>query len=503
MGSDLRVNERDVRVFNNFADSTANDNNTPSSQFPGQTGLELAMWKGVVEWGSLAHGDGSGDSTQATIGNGGANFDAFWAGLTTSPGNVDSNVISKINSCGGGTLAFAEAPISNGWRIRFCESWTWNDGPGSISGGQFDLQGVMAHEYGHALGLGHSTAGNATMFPSVGSGVTATRSIAADDIAGVQAIYGVMEPTKPIITATVATGGTLVVHGSGFTDTNNQVWFCPSGTTAPEGDPRVLVLGVPSNGTSLSVAIPAAAGPGDVIVKASGAGHSTLSNAFPTDLVGTFGDPPANSPTILSVTPSTLDALIPGTAQTVTISGLNLDTTTDVLLDGAPIAPSRYTLVNASTITLDMPQASSLGSHDLGVTDGGTTDNFGVTIVANASITYELGNGDALNVVDRSNGLNYIVAGTPGKTHRVTASVSNLPSVIPGVIDLALGNNFTMIFTGLDHTIPAQGWLSVFIPSGALVDPGPGGQIYYSQTVELGGGAPFPTSGLQSMTLVQ
>ena len=49
-----------------------------------------------------------------------------------------------------------------------------------------DIQGVSCHEYGHALGLGHSTVGGATMFPSIsGSGVGA-RSIAADDVAGIQ-----------------------------------------------------------------------------------------------------------------------------------------------------------------------------------------------------------------------------------------------------------------------------------------------------------------------------
>ena len=165
LGSNLSVNERDVRVLNNFSDASANDNTTPSSQFPGQTGAALALWKGVVEWGSQAHGNGTGDTTQAALGSGGANFDGFWAGRTTAPGGTNNNVVSKINTCSSGVLAYCEAPFQNGWRIRFCDSWVWNDGPGAITGSHYDLQGVMTHEYGHALGLGHSTVNGTTMWP--------------------------------------------------------------------------------------------------------------------------------------------------------------------------------------------------------------------------------------------------------------------------------------------------------------------------------------------------
>ena len=67
LGSNLSVNERDMRLFDNFSDASANDNTTAASQFPGQTGAELALWKGIVEWGSQAHGNGSGDTSQATL----------------------------------------------------------------------------------------------------------------------------------------------------------------------------------------------------------------------------------------------------------------------------------------------------------------------------------------------------------------------------------------------------------------------------------------------------
>jgi hypothetical protein len=254
----------------------------------------------------------------------------------------------------------------------------------------------------------------------------------------------------------------------------------------------------------LSVSIPAGAGPGDVIVRVGLQGHSSVSNAFPTDLVGTFGDPPAvMGPDIIEVSPSSIEALIPGTGQTVTLSGTNLNLATSVLLDGVPIPGSRYTIVNPTTITLDMPQASSLGSHQLGVSNGTSTDFFAVTIVAPATPRYQLGTGDALNVVDRSNGLPFVMSAAPGAVLRLVSSGSSVPSVIPGVISLDLGNNFTSLSTSSDFMVPAQGWLQVTVPTGLLVDPSPLGRTFFSQAVDLTGGAPYPVSNLQSIFLVQ
>jgi hypothetical protein len=505
IGGSLGESQRDVRVFDDFADSTADDNAVADPQFPGYTGLELAIWKAIVEWGSQLHGTGAGDINGNLLGSGGANFDAMWSGNTSGIGTMNGNIVSAIGTCSASTLAFTETPISDGWRIRYCDNWGWDDGPGLI-GNRFDIQGVMAHEYGHALGLGHSGVGQATMAPSVGPGATGIRSIHTDDIAGIQCIYGVASATKPRIVATVANAGanTLTIHGANFGATGNEVWFTPEALTATSADPIVRVTGVTSaaGGTVISVTIPAAAGPGDVIVNAPGSGHDTVSNAFPTDLVGTFGTVPGAHPDLTSVTPSTIEALIPGTDETITLGGTDLDLTTAVLLDGVPIDPGRWTIQNATTITLDMPQASTLGLHTLGVTDGAVTDPFPVTIVAPATPKYQLGTGDALNVVDRDNGLPFILAGAVGSMHKVVASASNLPSSNQ-YVSLDLGNNFTKVFVGNTFVIPAAGWLQIIVPAGNLKDPGPAGRTFYSQTVEIAFPTPFAVSNLQSMVLVQ
>jgi hypothetical protein len=502
IGGSLSTSQRDFRVFNNFADAASNNNTSSPAMFPGWDGAELAIWKGAIEWSSLIHGDGTGDPQGGNVlGGAGANFDPFWAGSSTAIGNADQNVVSTVSSCSSGVIAYMEGPISDGWRIRFCDSsFVFDDGPGTV-GGNIDIQGIMTHEYGHALGLGHSTVNGTTMFASY-SGGTGPRSIATDDVNGILCIYGAASATKPTIVATVPSGGTMTVYGTNFSATGNEVWFTNNTATTPSTDPLVKVTGVASpSGTELSVTIPANAGPGDLIVKKSGTGNSTLSNAFPTDLVNTFGNPPSPHPNITNVTPSTIDALIPGTAQTITITGVDLDLTTSLLIDGSPIAASRYTVVNATTITLDMPQVAALGTHTLGATDGVATDSFDVTIVAPSLPKYELGNGEPLNVVDRTDGLTYIIAGPVGTTQRIQASLSNIPSV-NAFLSLDIGNNFTELIDGGTIVVPAAGWVSVTIPPAQLPVPPISGTTYYSQNYDTAFPAPFDVSNLQSIVLV-
>ena len=283
-GSSLGLSQRDCRFFDNLLDASANNNITPHAQFPGQLGAEMAIWKGFIEWGNL-HGDGTGDSSQPALGDGGANFDGAWMGKATAVGGTNQNVVSGISSCGGGTLAYTELPSSDGWRIRICENWAWADGPSTIGGGQFDLQAVNCHEYGHALGLGHTSVGGATMFPSVSSGNITPRSIALDDQNGVKSVYGAKLATKPSITSLSVAGSDVTINGTNFAATNNEVWFTQRNPTNPGiAEPRVIVTGVASSGTSLTVTAPANAGDGDVLVRIPGTGGDKLSNPFPVDV---------------------------------------------------------------------------------------------------------------------------------------------------------------------------------------------------------------------------
>ncbi len=63
--------------------------------------------------------------------------------------------------------------------------WAWTTG-GSIN---IDLQSVVLHEFGHALGLAHSLSQSAVMYASYCQGCD-KRTLTADDIAGLKSLYG-------------------------------------------------------------------------------------------------------------------------------------------------------------------------------------------------------------------------------------------------------------------------------------------------------------------------
>lgn len=54
---------------------------------------------------------------------------------------------------------------------------------------EYDINGIMVHEVGHVIGIGHSSVGGATMYPSVSACNTGPRSIEADDRAARDDLY--------------------------------------------------------------------------------------------------------------------------------------------------------------------------------------------------------------------------------------------------------------------------------------------------------------------------
>lgn len=61
-------------------------------------------------------------------------------------------------------------------------------GTSGCSSGMY-IEDVAAHEFGHALGLGHTSVSNATMYPSIPYCNQERRHLDPDDVAGVEALY--------------------------------------------------------------------------------------------------------------------------------------------------------------------------------------------------------------------------------------------------------------------------------------------------------------------------
>ncbi|MFQ5750180.1 MAG: matrixin family metalloprotease [Planctomycetota bacterium] len=292
IGGSLNLTQRDHRLFNNFTNPEANNNTVEHVNWPGDTGAELAIRKAAAEWNGDPYGTGKGDPSQTNVGSGGADFSFFWNGNATGVGSTNSNIHSMIPGSNGGVLAFTETPISDGWRIRYYQKWTWQDGPGTSFFTGIDLQGVATHELGHALGLGHSSVGGATMAPSISGTGVAQRSIAQDDKNGVQSIYGARSANNPDIASlsgSMAPGGTAVITGSSFSATGNEVWLNNDPTTSGKagGEPiKITGLASTAGGTQISFTWPTTGieATGDITVKRNANGNAALAPPDPYDI---------------------------------------------------------------------------------------------------------------------------------------------------------------------------------------------------------------------------
>ena len=180
-------------------------------------------------------------------------------------------------------------------------------------------------------------------------------------------------------------------------------------------------------------------------------------------------DNPSGAPATLainSITPGVIDALNVGTDQLVTIDGSGFLPTTTVEVNGTPLfdIPSPYTYVDSNTITFDPPDAPLLGLAVVTVKNGSTSASQLVTFVHNTEPALQAANGEDPVTVLTAGGLPLKCAGTPGDTFLVLSSLSNLPSSVPGLFDVGIGNGLTSLFLIGQVVIEADGVTDLNIP---------------------------------------
>ncbi len=134
---------------------------------------------------SAWNGAGSGTVVNATV--------TSISGFRLGDGIPMLNFSDPTGACGGNCLAATFTGFFSGGRITDADIVTSNRNWATLgeacSGSEFYLEGVMVHEVGHVLGIGHTNVSGATMFPSVSACNNGPATTEADDEAAVNDLY--------------------------------------------------------------------------------------------------------------------------------------------------------------------------------------------------------------------------------------------------------------------------------------------------------------------------
>jgi hypothetical protein len=160
--------------------------NTTNLDLPDDA-VESAVRAGADTWALQTGGaftfTFTGRSTQTTNGFDGTNLVVF---RNASSGSA---IATTYWWSSGSTIVDADIVFWDGGFQFFAGTTGCSNG--------FYIEDIAAHEFGHALGLGHSASPAATMYPTVSSCATGNRVLDADDIAGVVALYPLGGPSAP------------------------------------------------------------------------------------------------------------------------------------------------------------------------------------------------------------------------------------------------------------------------------------------------------------------
>ncbi len=189
----------------------------------------------VLEYGGTTTRTGIG----CDVGTDGANLVRF---SSTLPDGVLGKTCTGSRTSPAGSFIF-EFDIDIDIDIANDAPWSTSAVPPLTA---FDMDSVVLHEVGHAVGLGHSTDNSAVMFTSIARGVR-RRAPTSDDVAGLQSLYGAPPtPTPtPIPTATTAPSSASVFPNSPYVAGLNSVVVLGSGTSAAVAARIALESGKP------------------------------------------------------------------------------------------------------------------------------------------------------------------------------------------------------------------------------------------------------------------
>jgi chitodextrinase len=180
-----------------------------------------AIKEGAMAWSAQTHADFSfyymGRTSGSSALNNGKNEVFFRP-------EADGSVIARTYWWYNSRNELIDADI-----IFYDGGWQFFTGTSGCSSGVY-IEDIAAHEFGHALGLGHSSYSAATMYGSARKCATDKRVLHADDIAGVEALY---PPTTANSSPSVSISSPS--NNASFTE-GTAVQFSGSASDPEDGD---------------------------------------------------------------------------------------------------------------------------------------------------------------------------------------------------------------------------------------------------------------------------
>lgn len=260
--------------------------------------------------GSLI-GDGPAIEASATMwGSVGANFAFSYLGpnaANTAACGGASSGLDGTNTVGWAPQSSNVLAVTCTWSnttthnaiefdMQIDPDWNWTTGNSGIV---IDLQSVVTHEFGHALGLGHSADSNAIMYASYGTGQN-KRDPRPDDVAAITAIYGASAATptpspSPSPTATSTPTKTPTPSPSPTSTPTKTPTATPTSTQTPTATPIQTATATPTPTQ------PPAANPGGRGRGRGGSGTVATATATPSRTATVTATPtPTRTPTATS-----------------------------------------------------------------------------------------------------------------------------------------------------------------------------------------------------------